>query len=402
MSTLDARLVEVVKHAYEHAPAFRQIMDAERLTPGDIRNLADLPRIPVTSKDALVQMQQQNPPFGGWLAVPLESLQRIYVSPGPLYDPLGGGQDDMAATAVQAFAAAGFQAGDRVLNTFLYHMVPAGLLIDAALRSLNITVVPMGPGNTELQIKVMLDLKTNAYVGTPSFLDTIYTKAAEMGLGAQALPLRKAFFTAEPYPPGLRAKFEDVYGLKTAQAYGTADLGLVAYEKQGIDGMVIPDDLFVEIADPQTGASLPDGDVGEVVVTTFSPTYPLIRFATGDLGIMAPEPRRLLALVGRSGEAVKVRGMFLHPNQLRFVTQAFPAIKQLAAVVTRQANLDVLTLQIELGPDHGMLDKERLARDVTEAMREKGRLRVDEVQWVEPGTISPEQRMIRDERRWDG
>jgi phenylacetate-CoA ligase len=307
----------------------------------------------------------------------------------------------MAAAAVQAFAAAGFQAGDRVLNTFLYHMVPAGLLIDAALRSLNITVVPMGPGSTELQIKVMLDLKTNAYVGTPSFLDTIYTKAAEMGLAAQALPLRKAFFTAEPYPPGLRAKYENEYGLKTAQAYGTADLGLIAYEKQGIDGMVIPNDLFVEIADPQTGASLPDGDVGEVVVTTFSPTYPLIRFATGDLGIMAPEPRRLLALVGRSGEAVKVRGMFLHPNQLKFVAQAFPAIKHLAAVVTRQENRDVLTLQIELGPDHGPSDRERLARDITEAMREKGRLRVDTVQWVEPGTISPEQRMIRDERQWD-
>jgi phenylacetate-CoA ligase len=401
MSALDARLVEVVKHAYENAFAFRQIMDAANLTPGDIRSLADLPRIPVTSKDALAQMQQQNPPFGGWLAAPLASLQRIYVSPGPLYDPHGVGDDDMAATAAQAFRAGGFADGDRVLNTFLYHMVPAGLVIDKALRALNTTVVPVGPGNTDLQIKVMLDLKTNAYVGTPSFLDAIYARAAEMGLSAEALPLRKAFFTAEPYPPGLRAKFENEYKLKTAQAYGTADLGLIAYESQGIDGMVIADNLIVEIADPKTGESLPDGDVGEVVVTTFSLTYPLIRFATGDLGVMASGPRRLLALVGRSGEAVKVRGMFLHPNQLKVVAQAFSQINRIAAVVTRQENRDRLTLEVELTQDHGLSDTSDFAEILMRAMREKGRLRVDTVTFVEPGTIHPERRLIRDERHWE-
>ena len=400
MGTLDERLAAAVAHAYDHAPAFRALMDGAGLRPADIRGVADLPRIPVTSKDDLIRMQQENPPFGGWLAVPLGSLQRVYLSPGPIYDPHGTDDEEMLAAAVQALQAGGLAAGDRVLNAFLYHMVPDGLLLDEALRHLGATVVPMGPGNTDLQIKVMRDLGVNAYVGTPSFLDVIYKKVGDMGLPSEALPLRKAFFTAEPYPPALRQKFEGEYGLHTAQAYGTADLGLIAYEQAGVTGMVIPDNLIVEIADPQTGDSLPYGEVGEVVVTTFSRVYPLIRFGTGDLGVMAGGPRRLMALVGRSGEAVKVRGMFLHPNQLKAVAGAFPEIKQMAAVVTRQESRDVLTVQVELAEGRGALNREAFAENLKQALREQGRLRVDAVEFVEPGTIEPGQRLIRDERQW--
>lgn len=401
MGTLDQRLVATVKHAYDHAPAFRQIMDQANLTPADIQGVGDLHRIPITSKDALVQMQQQNPPFGGWLAVPLESLQRIYISPGPLYDPYGANDNEIIAPAVQAFQANGFAPGDRVLNTFLYHMVPAGLLIDEALRALKTVVVPTGPGSTEAQIKVMMDLNVNAYVGTPSFLAMICDKAAEMGLSADKLPLEKAFFTAEPYPPSLRQRFEHGYGLQTAQAYATADLGFVAYERAGVEGMLIPDNLIVEVADADTGAAQPDGEVGEVVVTTFSSAYPLIRFGTGDLGVMASDPKRLMGLVGRSGEAVKVRGMFLHPNQIKLVVQAFPQIKRTAAIVTRPENRDVLTLQIELADDHGLSNTDEFAAVVMQAIHEKGRLRVDTVKFVQAGEIDPEERMIRDERHWD-
>jgi phenylacetate-CoA ligase len=399
MDTLDERLASAVKHAYDHASAFKQIMDQANLTPADIRGVGDLHRIPVTSKDVLVQMQQQHPPFGGWLAVPLESLQRIYVSPGPLYDPYDGHDNEIIMSAVQAFQAGGLASGDRVLNTFLYHMVPAGLLIDEALRALKTVVVPTGPGNTETQIKVLTDLNVNAYVGTPSFLAMIYDKAAEMGLSADRLPLRKAYFTAEPYPPSLRKKFEQGYELQTAQAYATADLGFVAYERAGIEGMLIPDNLMVEVADADTGAVQPDGEVGEVVVTTFSSTYPLIRFGTGDLGVMASDPTRLMGLVGRSGEAIKVRGMFLHPNQLKLVAQAFPQIKHTAAIVTRQANRDVLTLQVELADDHALPDRDEFAAIIVQAMREKGRLRVDTVEFVQAGEIDPEQRMIRTNAR---
>ena len=401
MSTYDERIAAIVAHAYENAPAFRRLMDEAGLSPQDVRGWDDLARVPVTTKDALIAMQQQAPPFGGWLAVPVHELRRVYISPGPTYDPHGRADDDVIAAAVQAFRAGGLTAGDVVVNAFMYHMVPAGLWIDEALGQLGATVIPMGPGNTELQIKVMRDLGANAYVGTPSFLGVICDKAAEMGLSPDALPLRKAYFTAEPYPPSLRARFEGEWGLQTAQAYGTADLGLVAYERAGTDGMIVADDLAVEVADPQTGARLPFGEVGEVVVTTFNHAYPLIRFGTGDLGVMAPNPLRIMALVGRSGEAVKVRGMFLHPNQLRFVAGALPQVRAMGAVVTREGGRDVLTLEVELESEHADAAGDALSAQLQQIVREKGRLRADAVTFVAVGTFTAERPLIRDERTWD-
>lgn len=395
MSDLNNKLREAVQHAYANAPAFRQIMDDAGLTPADIQSVDDLPKIPITSKDKLVQMQQANPPFGGWLAVPINRLQRIYFSPGPLYDPQGFDDSDGAQGALQALRAAGFQAGDIALNTFLYHMVPAGLWLDEALRLAGVTVVPLGPGNTDLLIMVMLTLKPTAYVGTPSFLETIYSRAAQMGVTPTFI---KAFFSAEPYLPAQRQKFEGEYKLRTAQAYGTADLGLIGFEREGKQGFYLPDTLIVEIADPETGSVLPDGEVGEVVVTTFNRAYPLIRFGTGDLSVAerdADGVRFLRAIVGRSGEALKVRGMFLHPNQLRLIGNAFPEVDGIAVTVQR-ADGDRLHVQVMLAEGQTVADQLAFTTRFGETFRQLARLRADSIELVPSGTLKSGERSLKE------
>ncbi len=393
MSDLNSNLREIVQHAYANAPAFKQIVDEAGLTPADIQTVDDLPKLPITSKDKLVQMQQANPPFGGWLAVPISQLQRIYFSPGPLYDPQGFADTDGAQSALQALQAAGFQSGDIALNTFLYHMVPAGLWLDEALRLAGVTVVPLGPGNTDLLIMVMQTLKPTAYVGTPSFLETIYTRAAQMGITPT---FRKAFFSAEPYLPAQRQKFEGEYGLRTSQAYGTADLGLIGFERAGKQGFYLSDRLIVEIADPQTGKVLPDGEVGEVVVTTFNRAYPLIRFGTGDLSIAerdAEGERVLRAIVGRSGEALKVRGMFLHPNQLRLIANAFPEIDALAVTIQRN---DGDKLHVQVMPAEGQSLGATFTARFGEAFRQLARLRADHIEVVPNGTLKSGERSLKE------
>jgi phenylacetate-CoA ligase len=395
MSDLNSKLREAVQHAYANAPAFKHLMDSAGITPTDIQSLADLPKIPITSKDKLVQLQQANPPFGGWLAVPMSQLQRIYFSPGPLYDPQGFADVDGAQGAVQALQAGGFQAGDLALNTFLYHMVPAGLWLDEALRLSGITVVPLGPGNTDLLIMVMMTLKPNAYVGTPSFLETVYTRAAQMGITPT---FTKAFFTAEPYLPAQREKFEGDYKLRTSQAYGTADLGMVGFERDGKPGFYLPDTLIVEIADPETGKVLPDGEVGEVVVTTFNRAYPLIRFGTGDLSVAerdANGERFLRALVGRSGEALKVRGMFLHPNQLRLIGNTFPQVDAIAATVQRN-NGDHLFVQVMLAEGQQVEDIVAFKVRFGEVFKQLARLRADNIELVASGTLKSGERSLKE------
>jgi phenylacetate-CoA ligase len=395
MSDLNSKLRETVQHAYANAPAFRQIMERAGLTPADIQSVDDLPKIPITSKDKLVQMQQANPPFGGWLAVPISQLQRIYFSPGPLYDPQGVDDTDGAQGALQALRAAGFQAGDIALNTFLYHMVPAGLWLDEALRAAGVTVVPLGPGNTDLLIMVMLTLKPTAYVGTPSFLETIYTRAAQMSVTPT---FTKAFFSAEPYLPAQRQKFEGEYKLRTAQAYGTADLGMIGFEREGKQGFYLPDTLIVEIADPETGDVLPDGEIGEVVVTTFNRAYPLIRFGTGDLSVAehdADGARFLRAIVGRSGEALKVRGMFLHPNQLRLIGNAFPEVDGIAVTVQR-ADGDRLHVQVMLAEGQTVSDQLAFTTRFGETFRQLARLRADSIELVPSGALKSGERSLKE------
>jgi phenylacetate-CoA ligase len=383
---------DAIAHAYQNAPAFARIMDAAGLHPDDIQNVDDLAKIPVLSKDRFQELQQEAPPFGGFLAVPLRELQRIYLSPGPIYDPHGLDDADVRQAGVEALHEAGFTPDDIAINTFLYHMVPAGLLLDQILRDIGTTVVPMGPGNTDFQVKVILDLGITAYVGTPSFLQMIYDKAGDQ------LPLQKAFFSAEMYTPSQRALFEGEYGLRTAQAYATADLGILAYERPGHSGLYIPQNLIMQICDPQTGDLLPDGEMGEVVVTSLNRAYPLIRFGTGDLSVMeresgdGSERRKLLGLMGRSGEAIKVRGMFLHPNALKGSLADFENIEKFQARVWREGSRDQVTLQLVLSG--GSIDEQA----VIDAVQAEARLSINAVELVEAIDGS---RLVVDTRSYD-
>ena len=399
---LDMRIRELVHFAYERAPAIRQMMDAAGVAPTTIQGAGDLARLPVTSKDRLVEIHQANPPFGGFLTLPIEDLPRIYISPGPIYDPQPPADD--AESLLAPFRYVGFSRGDRVLNTFMYHLTPAGLLIDEALRGCGATVLPTGPGNTELQLMMMAALGVTGFVGQPSYLMTLLDKAPQMGIPPEAVTIKKALFSAEPYLPAQRARFEGEYGMKTTSAYGTADLGFLGYTMDGLTGFCLMPHVYVEICDPETGTPVETGHVGEIVVTTFNKAYPLLRFGTGDLGALAPEadPRcgggqQLLGLFGRSGDAIKVRGMFLHPNQILAAIGRVPQVKHAQAIISRVENRDVLTLLIELHPDQS---QDEVTAAVAAHVQAMARLRVDEVRIVDPGVIDPGQRMVKDARDW--
>jgi phenylacetate-CoA ligase len=391
---LNARLRDHVAHHYQNASAFRDLLDSVGLKPGDIHTTADLSKVPVTSKETLQEKQAANPPFGGFVAVPIHQLHRVYLSPGPIYDPHGHDERDAQLSAEQAFREIGIGPGDIVVNTFMYHMVPAGLLMDAALSGAKATVIPMGPGNTEVQIKVIMDTGANAYIGTPSFLELILDKCPSMGVDPKDLPIKKAIFSAEPYFPAQRKRFEQDHGMTTAQLYATADIGIISYEIPGKTGMYVPSNLIVQVCSPETGEELPHGELGEVVVTTFSPTYALIRFGTGDLSIMDAEGDRLKlrGWMGRSGEAVKVRGMFLHPNSIRAALAPYNNIKQFQAVIGREGARD--TVRLELILTEGTVDGEAIKKGLTEAAR----LSVNEVAVVESIEGS---RLVRDARNYN-
>ncbi|CAG0945756.1 phenylacetate-CoA ligase [Anaerolineae bacterium] len=397
---LDRELARLVKHAYAHAPAIKKIFDDAQIKPGEIKRVADLERVPVTSKDKLARMQQENPPFGGFLAVKPRRLKHIFLSPGPLYEPHGA-EKALVKTAGQVFKLAGFKRGDIALNTLSYHLVPAGLLLDAGLRAAGATVVPSGVGNTELQVKMMLDLRVTGYAGAPSFLMTIIKKAEEMGLNfKEKFVLRHALFTAEPYPPSLRQQFEGVYGLETLNAYATAELGFLAYDDETKTCLRFAEGVVVEIVDPQTGKRVGAREPGEVVVTTFNETYPIIRLGTGDMAIYADDSFQTMMLVGRVGEAVKVRGMFVHPNQLKLAMSKFPAIARVQGVVTRPDNVrDHFKIKVELAQPIGEPDV--LSTSFANVVRDLCRVGVDQVEFISAGSLAADAKVMVDDRKWE-
>jgi len=402
VTDLDRRISKLVQEAYVHAPAIRQLLDEAGVAPADINGADDLTRIPVLSKDALVEIHRENPPFGGFLTIDPADLPRIYISPGPIYDPQPPPEEPEAQLA--PFRYIGIGRDDRVLNTFMYHLTPAGILLDEAIRACGATVIPTGPGNTELQIMMMMALGATGFVGQPSYLMTLLDKAAEMGMVAGVVPLKKALFSAEPYTPSQRERFEGEYGMKTTSAYGTADLGLIGYTREGLQGFCIMPSVYLQICDPETGAPLPDGETGEIVATTLNKAYPLIRFGTGDLGALAPQPappcegQQLLGLFGRSGDAIKVRGMFLHPNQLAYAVMQFPEIKDIQVFITRPENRDVVTVNMELNQG---ASAEGIGERLSALAQQAVRLRIDTVNIVPASSIDPNARKIVDEREWD-
>jgi phenylacetate-CoA ligase len=361
----------------------------------------------VLPKDRVIELQQENPPFGGLLAVPMSEVRRIFLSPGPLYEPEAGADPEHPVkVARQAFAWAGFEPGDIVLNSLSYHLVPAGLLVDRALAEMGCQVVPGGVGNTDLQIKLLLDLGITAYAGTPSFAMQIIRRAEEMGLDfRRAFKLKKLFVTAEPLAASMRQTLTEQYGLSVANCYATAELGFLALDTAGQMAMRLLPEPIIQVVDPDTGRSVGPGEAGEVVVTNFSRAYPLIRLGTGDLAVnMDPRPgesrqdERAIILVGRRGEAVKVRGMFVHPNQLRFAIQQVAAPEAFQGVVTRPADRDHFVLRLALAEE--VAEPDRLGEQIKESVRALCRVRLDEVEWVPAAEIPAGAPGMLDRREW--
>jgi phenylacetate-CoA ligase len=406
MSDFDKKLRETVQAAYDNAPAVRARLEAAGLQPDDIQGAADLVKLPVLPKDELVALQQADPPFGGLLGVPLNQVSHLFFSPGPIYEPALEPGDSAWEMAVISLRRTGFQPGDVVLNSFSYHLVPAGFLFDHALRRVGCTIVPGGTGNSDLQLKMMLDLGVTGYTGTPSFLMSLIRKAEEMGLDFRGqFKLRTALFSAEPLPPSLRQTFTDSYGLSVGNAYATAEFGLLALSVgDGMAMQLLPEPL-IEIVDPETGQPVGAGEAGEVVVTNFSRVYPLIRLGTGDMAMnLDPNPgqsrqeERSIILVGRSGDAAKVRGMFVHPNQLRFAAGQVAGVTAVQGIVSRPELKDHFILRAEVAPD---VDEVAVIEQLKEAVRGLCRVRVDGVELVPAGTITAETPGMVDERKWE-
>lgn len=348
--TLMAALPRVVALAKERAPGFARILahvDPQAVT--DRRALADLP---VTRKSSLIELQRQTPPFGGLATVAPGELARIFASPGPIYDPEGRRPDYWRTARV--LYAAGFRKGDVVHNCFSYHLTPAGSMYETGAHALGCAVIPGGTGQTELQARAIADLRPSGYAGTPSFLKIILAKAEE--LGADVSSLKKASVSGEAFPAPIRKELE-ARGIAAYQAYGTADVGMIAYETEAREGLVLSEDIIVEIVRPGTGDVVPPGEVGELVVTVLTPEYPLIRFGTGDLSAFLPGQSpcgrtnvRIKGWMGRADQRTKVKGMFVDPAQIAEVVRRHKEIIRARLVVSRdEAALDRMVLKVETG-----------------------------------------------------
>lgn len=402
----DEKIRWIVEHAYKNAPAIKEKFDRMGVAPSDIRSSKDLEKIPVTKKEELRESQKLNPPFGGFLAVPPEKVQRIYLSPGPLYDPEGFGES--RSKEAKTLYGAGFRPGDRVMVTLSYHMVPAGILLDKGLRELGATAIPTGVGQTELQVQLMRDLKITGYVGTATFMMNLIKRAEEVGLDPRKdLFIRNAYLTAEAVPQAIRNTLEKDYGINTWSAYGTADLGMLAYECPRKTGMHICEEAFIEIVDPNTGRRLGPGETGEIVVTSFDETYALIRFGTADLSSIVGEEAcpcgrtsaRLGPITGRVGDSFKARGMFIHAPQVKQVASKYSELARSQLVITRRENRDILTYKVELSDEAA--DREKLTTRLFDSFRDIIRLKIDGVEFIPRGTLAEDAKMLVDERKWD-
>jgi phenylacetate-CoA ligase len=342
---LYAALPAHVRHAQASAPGWARIL--ARVEPAEVASPRGLARLPVTRKSDLAALQAGAPPFGGLAAVATGDLGRVFVSPGPLYDPEGRERDFWRIA--RALHAAGFRKGDLVHNTFAYHLTPAGSMLESGAHALGCAVIPAGGGQTEQQVAIIAALRPSGYTGTPSFLRIILEKAKELGQNVSSL--RKALVSAEALPPSLRKTIADL-GVTALQCYATADLGLVAYESEAMEGMIVDEGVIVEIVRPGTGDPVPEGEVGEVVVTSFNRSYPMIRFGTGDLSAVLPGASpcgrtntRIKGWMGRADQRTKVRGMFVTPEQVAEVVRRHPEIGRARLVVTSPDNRDTMTLR---------------------------------------------------------
>jgi len=395
-----AALPAQVEHAKRNAPGFARIL--ADVDPKIVTSRAALARLPVTRKSDLAELQKQDLPLGGLNATPLSQLAKVFVSPGPTYEPQGASPNWWRSA--RALFAAGLRSGDLVINTFAYHFTPAGSMMESGALALGCTVVPTGIGQTEMQVSTIADLRISAFVGTPSFLKLIVDKSDE--LKADISCLKRAMVGGEYLPPALRKSLGG-RDIRVMQSYATADLGLLAYESalpdgSLVEGMILDEDLVLEIVRPGTGDPVGAGEVGEVVITTFNPDYPLIRFGTGDLSAVLPGASpcgrsnvRIKGWMGRADQTTKVRGMFVTPKQVGEVTRRHPEVVKARLVIAGATGNDSMTLKCELGNEPAGLKAALVAsiRDVT-------KLRGD-IEFVPAGSLPNDGKVIDDTRKYE-
>ncbi|MDQ8032657.1 AMP-dependent synthetase [Bordetella genomosp. 1] len=402
-------LPDAIAHAQAHAPAIAAQLAG--IDPRQITSRQALARLPVLRKHELLERQQARRAsdtdggavraFGGYAAVGWGQALRVFASPGPIYEPEGARTDYWRFA--RALHAAGFRAGELAYNCFSYHFTPAGSMMETAAHAVGCTVFPGGTGQTEQQVRAIADLAPSGYTGTPSFLKIILEKADELGIRLDSL--RRALVSGEAFPPSLR-DWLAARGIAGYQAYGSADLGMIAFETPAREGLVLGEDLILEIVRPGTGEPVPDGEVGEVVVTTLNPDYPLVRFGTGDLSAIMPGPSpcgrtnvRIRGWMGRADQTTKVRGMFVHPSQVAEVVRRHPEIGRARLVISGSTGSDRMVLRVESATPAAAQDAALAAR-VAESVRELTKLRAD-VEWAEPGALPNDGKVIDDVRSYE-
>ncbi len=402
-AALLAALPGQIAHAQQNAPAFAEIL--KDVNAADITSRNALAKLPVIRKYELLEKQKAaraagGSVFGGFSAVRYgQQMPRVFSSPGPLYEPEGSHPDYWRMA--RAIAAAGFESGELIHNCFSYHFTPAGSMMETGAHALGCTVFPGGIGQTEQQVQAMAELQPTGYIGTPSFLKIILEKAAEMGV---ALPsVKKALVSGEAFPPSLRDWMLE-RGVNAFQCYATADVGLIAYETSARQGLVVDEGVIVEIVRPGTGDPVPEGEVGELVITSLNPDYPLIRFGTGDLSAIlvgtCPTGRtnqRIKGWMGRADQTTKVRGMFVHPGQVAEVVKRFPAALRARLVVQGEMANDSMALHVETTAASGA--EAELKLQIAEAIRDITKLR-SEVHLVAPGSLANDGKVIEDARSY--
>ncbi|HEY6705033.1 MAG TPA: AMP-binding protein [Xanthobacteraceae bacterium] len=364
------------------------------IDPHAVISRADLAKLPVLRKSELVTRQKKTPPFGGFNVTAPAQLRRLLMSPGPIFEPQGKGKDFWGAA--RALFAAGFRSGDVVHNSFSYHLTPGGFMMESGAHALGCAVIPAGTGNTEQQVEAIAHFKPSSYLGTPDYLKVLLDAAAKAEKDASSF--RRALVSGAALPNSLRQELAG-RGVEVRQCYATADLGVIAYESEGGEGMIVNETLLVEIVRPGTGDPVESGEVGEVVVTSFNPDYPMIRLATGDLSAVLPgrspcgrTNMRLAGWMGRADQTSKVKGMFVHPAQVAEIGKRHPGLGRLRLVVTRAGEQDAMTLMAECAAPAAPLQEALVA--TLRAVTKLG----GEVKLVAPGSLPNDGKVIADER----
>jgi phenylacetate-CoA ligase len=396
-----ATLRRTQKAACERAPAIREVYVRAGITPQELHHGGDLARLPVTSKDNLLALQRGAPPFGGFLAADLSTIRRIFVSPGPIYEPQLN-NDSTGHGFARVFREAGIGPGDRVLNTWSYHMVPAGLLLDDGIAATGATVVPGGPGGAEHQAQLILELGVTCICASTAFFFTLVESLERMGHELPAAwNVRAAMLGGEMGDwQGTRRRLESRYGIRTFSAYATGDFGVIGYEESGSDGYAIHPERLVQICDPRTGDPLPAGQQGEIVVTTLDEGWPLVRFGTGDVAIALEQSAdgcasRISGLLGRVGQGVKVREVFVYPRNVEDVVTRVAAIQRAQLVVRREGNRETVVLRTEIKPG---TSPEIIRPELDQAFRHATRLKLDTVEWLATGALDHDAALLVDQK----